>query len=67
MCFRLVSGDVNGKFKTLFSRVEKVNSKSGPFDLLLCVGNFFGSTTKKDEWNLYKSGKKSGSVEPNTV
>ncbi|XP_053614900.1 CWF19-like protein 1 homolog [Plodia interpunctella] len=38
----LICGDVNGNFNTLFSRVESIVKKSGPFDVLLCVGNFFG-------------------------
>ncbi|XP_054278247.1 CWF19-like protein 1 [Macrosteles quadrilineatus] len=63
----LVCGDVNGKFKTLFSRVEKVNKKNGPFDLLLCVGNFFGPNTSEEEWNLYKTGKKSVPVYTNIL
>uniref|UniRef100_A0A1B6J3M2 Cwf19-like C-terminal domain-containing protein n=1 Tax=Homalodisca liturata TaxID=320908 RepID=A0A1B6J3M2_9HEMI len=63
----LICGDVNGKFKTLYSRVEKVNKKSGPFDLLLCAGNFFGANTSIDEWNLYKSGKKSVPVYTNIL
>lgn len=40
----LVCGDVEGKFKTLFSRVENINKGHGGFDLLLCVGKFFGDT-----------------------
>lgn len=38
----LVVGDVNGQFDQLFTRVSSVNKKAGPFDMLLCVGNFFG-------------------------
>lgn len=51
----LICGDVNGKFKTLFTRVEIINKKNGPFDFLLCVGNFFGSSDK--EWKQCKDGK----------
>lgn len=51
----LVSGDVRGKFKSLMKRVSSVNEKSGPFDYLLCVGDFFGPSD--DEWNMLKSGK----------
>eukprot|EP01001_Neometanema_parovale_P003706 NODE_1493_length_1712_cov_104.031466_g1416_i0.p1 GENE.NODE_1493_length_1712_cov_104.031466_g1416_i0~~NODE_1493_length_1712_cov_104.031466_g1416_i0.p1 ORF type:complete len:518 (-),score=97.83 NODE_1493_length_1712_cov_104.031466_g1416_i0:72-1625(-) len=43
----LVAGDVEGKFDTLYARVETVNkSKAGPFDVLFCVGNFFSSSSK---------------------
>lgn len=51
---RLICGDVNGKFKTLFSRAANINKKSGPFDFLLCVGNFFGSS--EQDWEPYKNG-----------
>ncbi|KAF2353244.1 Transposase type 1 [Trinorchestia longiramus] len=53
--FRLVCGSVNGNFSTLFKRVRVVEGKAGPFDLLLCVGDFF-SATDNSEWELYKSG-----------
>ncbi|XP_053385188.1 CWF19-like protein 1 isoform X3 [Mercenaria mercenaria] len=50
----LVSGDVNGRFDQLFSRITSIQQKSGSFDLLLCVGNFFGDKT--EEWHKYSSG-----------
>uniref|UniRef100_A0A383W3L9 RRM domain-containing protein n=1 Tax=Tetradesmus obliquus TaxID=3088 RepID=A0A383W3L9_TETOB len=37
----LLAGDCLGGFSTLFKKVAAVNSKNGPFDLLLCVGQFF--------------------------
>ncbi|CAG0892299.1 unnamed protein product [Darwinula stevensoni] len=45
----LLCGDVQGQFETFLKRVMSVNSKSGPFDLLLCVGNFFASATKEQD------------------
>jgi len=39
----LVAGDVAGGLEDLFKRVGTVNSKSGPFDCLLCTGEFFGA------------------------
>ncbi|KAJ6224498.1 hypothetical protein RDWZM_003043 [Blomia tropicalis] len=39
----LVVGNVFGKYQKLFKRVSDVNKKAGPFDLLLCVGDFFGT------------------------
>lgn len=39
----LICGDVEGHFNFLFSKVDAINKKSGPFDFLLCVGNFFGN------------------------
>uniref|UniRef100_A0A915B4K0 Cwf19-like protein C-terminal domain-containing protein n=1 Tax=Parascaris univalens TaxID=6257 RepID=A0A915B4K0_PARUN len=38
----LVSGDVNGRFDRLIRRVTNVCEKNGPFDMLICVGEFFG-------------------------
>lgn len=51
----LVCGDVEGHFKTLFTKVETIHQKKGPFEYLLCVGNFFGSSD--DEWKDVKAGK----------
>ncbi|KZS05856.1 CWF19 protein 1 [Daphnia magna] len=39
----LVVGDVEGQYDVLFNRVRTINKKSGPFDMLLCVGDFFSS------------------------
>lgn len=36
----LLSGDVNGNFSSLLNRVANVNKLNGPFDVLLCTGNF---------------------------
>lgn len=38
----LTVGDVNGRFDELLKKINIVNKKSGPFDLLFCVGEFFG-------------------------
>lgn len=47
----LLAGDCLGGFDTLFKKVAAVNKKNGPFDLLLCVGQFFeGAGTF--EWTL---------------
>lgn len=37
----LLCGDVNGRLSQLFKRVLSVNKSAGPFDALLCVGQFF--------------------------
>lgn len=52
----LVCGDVRGSFKQFFSRVESINKKSGPFEFLLCVGDFFGDNN--DELIAFKNGNK---------
>uniref|UniRef100_A0A0L8G1K5 Cwf19-like C-terminal domain-containing protein n=1 Tax=Octopus bimaculoides TaxID=37653 RepID=A0A0L8G1K5_OCTBM len=51
----LVCGDAEGNFKTLFSRVTNIQKKNGPFDLLLCVGDFFGN--ENEEWNRILKGE----------
>ncbi len=43
----LLSGDVLGKFQTLFKRVAAVNKSNGPFDILLCTGVF---TAEAGRW-----------------
>lgn len=50
----LLCGDVNGNFKQLFTRVESAIKKSGPFDILICVGNFFGEDNS--QLDAYKMG-----------
>ncbi|XP_023178253.1 CWF19-like protein 1 homolog [Drosophila hydei] len=54
----LVVGDVRGRFKQLFSRVEQVNKKAGPFEILCCVGDFFGAEKQNEELIAYKNGFK---------
>ncbi|KFB43242.1 AGAP007102-PA-like protein [Anopheles sinensis] len=51
----LVCGDVRGKLKSFFARIENVNKKSGPFDLVLCVGDFFGQNPEMDGIHVYKN------------
>lgn len=51
-------GDVRGRFKQLFSRVEQVNKKAGPFEILCCVGDFFGADKQNEELIAYKNGFK---------
>uniref|UniRef100_A0A672HVK9 CWF19-like protein 1 n=1 Tax=Salarias fasciatus TaxID=181472 RepID=A0A672HVK9_SALFA len=59
----LVCGDVQGQFNALFSRVQTIQKKTGQFDLLLCVGEFFGSTPEAEaEWQQFKTGAKKAPV-----
>lgn len=51
-------GDVRGRFKQLFQRVEQVNKKAGPFEILCCVGDFFGDDKQNEELIAYKNGFK---------
>ncbi|XP_048410021.2 CWF19-like protein 1 isoform X1 [Stegostoma tigrinum] len=60
----LACGDVEGKLDALYSRVRSIQKKSGDFDLLLCVGNFFGTSAEAEsEWGEYISGAKKASMQ----
>lgn len=53
----LVAGSVSGKFSELLTRVQKLQaSKAGPFDALLCVGEFCSSDAAHDEqqWQAWQ-------------
>ncbi|CAH2042361.1 unnamed protein product, partial [Iphiclides podalirius] len=52
----LVCGDVNGNFNALFSRVDSIVKKSGPFDVLLCCGNFFSDDNS--QLDAYRMGSR---------
>ncbi|VDL83294.1 unnamed protein product [Nippostrongylus brasiliensis] len=45
----LCVGDVNGQFEQLAKKIALINKKSGPFDLLFCVGEFFGPNAEHNE------------------
>ncbi|KAL8136514.1 hypothetical protein V2J09_002515 [Rumex salicifolius] len=53
----LLCGDVLGRLTQLFKRVSSVNKSAGPFDALLCVGQFFpDSADQLDEFTSYVEG-----------
>ncbi|KAG7231767.1 hypothetical protein INR49_010405 [Caranx melampygus] len=59
----LACGDVEGRLNALFNRVQTVQKKTGQFDLLLCVGEFFGTTPEANaEWQQYKTGAKKAPI-----
>ncbi|KAF9178646.1 hypothetical protein BGZ51_000575 [Haplosporangium sp. Z 767] len=41
----LVVGSANGDLRNLCSKVGTINNKHGPFDILICTGNFFAKET----------------------
>lgn len=45
----LCVGDVCGHFDQLVKKVDVINKKNGPFDLLFCVGEFFGPNADDNE------------------
>ncbi|KAM9311060.1 LOW QUALITY PROTEIN: CWF19-like protein 1 [Gastrophryne carolinensis] len=60
----LACGDVLGKFDVLFNRVRTIQKKSGQFDLLLCLGSFFGTSPECEAlWEEYKSGAKQAPIQ----
>ncbi|GMY36305.1 zinc finger CCCH domain-containing protein 64 [Fagus crenata] len=53
----LLCGDVLGCLNQLFKRVSSVNKSAGPFDALLCVGQFFPDSPERlDELSNYIEG-----------
>ncbi|KAM9327368.1 CWF19-like protein 1 [Pholidichthys leucotaenia] len=59
----LACGDVEGRLNALFSRVQAIQKKTGQFDLLLCVGEFFGTSPEAEaEWQQYKTGAKKAPI-----
>ncbi|CDP03158.1 unnamed protein product [Coffea canephora] len=54
----LLCGDVLGRLNQLCKRVSSVNKSAGPFDALLCVGQFFpDSPDGLEEFNDYIAGR----------
>lgn len=58
-CKVLCTGDVDGKFSTLFKSVAKLEHKAGPFAALLCVGRFFDRHGHHDDLVPFLEGKSS--------
>ncbi|KAL9224253.1 hypothetical protein vseg_000310 [Gypsophila vaccaria] len=55
----LFSGDVHGRLTLLYKRYATVNKSAGPFDALLCVGQFFPDTTEQlQEFMEYIEGRR---------
>ncbi|KAJ3039402.1 hypothetical protein HDV00_012278 [Rhizophlyctis rosea] len=44
----LVTGSFNGQLKQGLAKVASFNKKAGPFDMLLCTGDFFGKASSED-------------------
>ncbi|QCD80291.1 hypothetical protein DEO72_LG2g612 [Vigna unguiculata] len=53
----LLCGDVLGRLSQLFKRVSSVSKSAGPFDALLCVGQFFPDSPEQlEEFTAYIEG-----------
>ncbi|KAJ1670265.1 hypothetical protein EV182_008322, partial [Spiromyces aspiralis] len=48
----LVAGSVGGALREFFSKIDKLNSKSGPFDFLLITGDVFAPTSSDPDLDL---------------
>ena len=58
----LACGDVRGRFSVFLKRLNTIVGKSGPFEMVLCVGSFFGDAPTQvdvDLWDDIKTGKTS--------
>ena len=42
MIFSLTVGPAIGSIRELFAKVKSIDAKHGKFELVLCVGDFFG-------------------------
>ena len=51
----LASGDVDGRFAAFLKRLEAVERKSGPFEMVLCVGSFFGAAGDDGDEAVWKA------------
>ena len=51
----LASGDVDGRFAAFLKRLEAVEKKAGPFEMVLCVGSFFGGAGDDGDAAVWKA------------
>lgn len=55
----LVISDIQGAFDKAFAHVGNLHKKAGPFQMLLAVGSFYGSSAASQaELEAYKNGSK---------
>lgn len=66
--YSLTVGSAQGLFRDLFSKVKAIDAKHGKFDLVLCIGDFFGPlpnaedvSESEDELSLLLNGSLEGS------
>lgn len=56
-----MTGDVEGQYDALFKRISTIHNKSGPFDMLFCVGEFFScDPASEEQLESYKIAEKKG-------
>ena len=49
MQYSLTVGPAFGSIKELFAKVKAIDAKHGKFELLICVGDFFGPDDESTE------------------
>ena len=54
----LIAGDARGALEALFARVGTLHASKGPFDCLLCVGDFFGTAAPDEVLKPFRSGER---------
>lgn len=52
----LTCGSVNGNFSKFFKKISSIQKKNGPFEMVLCCGNFFSDEPGcQENWKKVKS------------
>jgi hypothetical protein len=46
---RLTVGSAFGSIRDLFAKVKAIDAKHGKFDLVFCIGDFFGPANTSDD------------------
>lgn len=59
--YRLVCCGINGRITTFINYIEVLFLKTGLFDYVFCIGDFFGNDKSCEiEWQKYKKSRKIG-------
>lgn len=53
----LVLGPANGKLKEAFAKITALNSKAGPFDVVICLGDLFGAGVEDEYFQQVIAGE----------
>jgi len=50
----LACGSIDGKYEKFFKKVSNLQKKNGPFEMIICTGDFFNEE-EKEKWNEFKA------------
>jgi len=53
----LACGSIDGKYEKFFKKVSNLQKKNGPFEMIICTGDFFNEE-EKEKWNEFKAKSK---------